>query len=184
MPCSYGGGMELAGPTTPSQQPPWSLQPPSLRRRPRHRRSLSTRVSTRLLEGIINRAANIRAGYVYVISNVGAFGPDVVKIGMTRRLEPLDRVRELGGASVPFRFDVHALIFSEDAVSLENALHHRFAAKRLNLANQRREFFFATPIEVKHALVELRGDLVSFCEDAEALEWHQSENSRRDNVLD
>jgi len=69
------------------------------------------------------RAANIRAGYVYVISNRGAFGPGVVKIGLTRRLEPLDRVAELGDASVPFRFDVHALYFSEDAVTLENQLH-------------------------------------------------------------
>ena len=69
------------------------------------------------------RAANIRAGYVYVISNRGAFGENIVKIGLTRRLEPLDRVRELSGASVPFRFDVHALFFSEDAVTLENQLH-------------------------------------------------------------
>ncbi len=73
------------------------------------------------------RIANIRAGYVYVISNVGAFGPDIVKIGMTRRLEPLDRVKELGDASVPFPYDVHALYFSEDAVTLENELHKAFA---------------------------------------------------------
>ena len=73
----------------------------------------------RAIEDVDYRAANIRAGYVYVISNVGSFGPDVVKIGMTRRLEPLDRVREFGDASVPFRFDVHALFFSEDAVGIE-----------------------------------------------------------------
>jgi hypothetical protein len=69
------------------------------------------------IKGVEDREANIRAGYVYVISNIGAFGPDVVKIGLTRRLDPLDRVRELGDASVPFRFDVHVLVFSEDAVS-------------------------------------------------------------------
>lgn len=81
------------------------------------------------------RAANIRAGYVYVISNRGAFGDRVVKIGLTRRLEPLDRIYELGDASVPFRFDVHAIFFSEDAVSLENELHERFSAHRVNWAN-------------------------------------------------
>ncbi|MHB1343007.1 MAG: DUF4041 domain-containing protein, partial [Thermoleophilia bacterium] len=81
------------------------------------------------------RAANIRAGYVYVISNRGAFGVNVVKIGLTRRLEPLDRVNELGGASVPFRFDVHALFFSEDAVTIEAELHQHFAARRVNYVN-------------------------------------------------
>jgi hypothetical protein len=83
------------------------------------------------------RAANIRAGYVYVISNLGAFGKSVVKIGMTRRLEPMDRIRELGDASVPFPFDVHALYFSDDAVTLENELHNAFGARRLNHANLR-----------------------------------------------
>jgi hypothetical protein len=81
-----------------------------------------------------------RAGYVYVISNLGAFGPKVVKIGMTRRLEPMDRVRELGDASVPFPFDVHALYFSDDAVTLETELHHAFAPNRLNYVNARRDF--------------------------------------------
>lgn len=133
----------------------------------------------RALKGATDRAANIRAGYVYVISNPGAFGRGVVKIGLTRRLEPMDRVRELGDASVPYRFDVHALIFSDDAVSLETALHQRFAAQRLNLVNQRREFFYVAPEQVRDALVELRGELLTFEENAEALEWHQSENLRR-----
>nr|WP_232327766.1 DUF4041 domain-containing protein [Kibdelosporangium sp. MJ126-NF4]CEL12875.1 UPF0325 protein YaeH [Kibdelosporangium sp. MJ126-NF4]CTQ98560.1 UPF0325 protein YaeH [Kibdelosporangium sp. MJ126-NF4] len=79
------------------------------------------------IAGVEKRAANVRLGYVYVISNVGAFGPDVVKIGMTRRQEPMDRVRELGDASVPFRFDVHTLFFSEDAVALETTLHQKLA---------------------------------------------------------
>lgn len=112
---------------------------------------------TRITEAITQndyRAANIRAGYVYVISNIGAFGPNVVKIGLTRRLEPLDRVRELGGASVPFPFDVHAVYFSDDAVTLENQLHKEFGAARLNHANTRREFFFATPEQVRRVLAK------------------------------
>ncbi|MER5489373.1 GIY-YIG nuclease family protein [Streptomyces sp. NPDC002812] len=84
-----------------------------------------------------SRRANIRAGYVYVISNIGAFGDRVVKIGMTRRLEPLERIHELSGAAVPFRFDVHALIFSNDAVGLETELHRHFAAQRVNKVNNR-----------------------------------------------
>ena len=120
------------------------------------------------------RAANIRAGYVYVISNVGAFGENVVKIGLTRRLEPLDRVRELGGASVPFRFDVHALFFSDDAVTLETELHHHFADRTLNKMNARKEFFFATPEEVRQVLEERVGNLLEFNEQAEATEYFQS----------
>jgi len=120
------------------------------------------------------RAANIRAGYVYVISNRGAFGANVVKIGLTRRLEPLDRVNELGGASVPFRFDIHALFFSEDAVTLETELHQHFAAQRLNHANARKEFFFASPAEVHGVLRSKVGSLLEFTEDAESTEYLQS----------
>lgn len=120
------------------------------------------------------RIANIRAGYVYVISNVGAFGPNVVKIGMTRRLEPRDRIRELGDASVPFRYDVHALFFSEDAISLEGELHKAFAGRRVNFVNERREFFFATPAEVRDLLAEKVGGLLEFAESPEALEYFQS----------
>lgn len=83
------------------------------------------------IPGFDYREANQRAGYVYVISNIGAFGENIYKIGMTRRLEPQDRVDELGGASVPFRFDVHALIFSNDAPALEAALHRAFETKRV-----------------------------------------------------
>ena len=91
-------------------------------------------------EDIINRQ-NGKAGNVYVISNLGSFGDDVFKVGMTRRLEPMDRVRELGDASVPFSFDVHAMIFSEDAVSLEKKLHDELNEYRLNKVNLRKEFF-------------------------------------------
>ncbi|MEU4801868.1 DUF4041 domain-containing protein [Actinosynnema sp. NPDC023587] len=134
----------------------------------------------RAIDGVEEQAANVRAGYVYVISNIGAFGPDVVKIGMTRRLEPMDRVRELGDASVPFRFDTHALFFSKDAVALETALHQRLAHKRVNLVNARREFFYATPAEVKELMVGLGDDhVLEFTETAEAVEWRASETGRR-----
>lgn len=123
------------------------------------------------------RAANIRAGYVYVISNAGALGPNVVKIGMTRRLEPMDRVRELGDASVPFPFDVHALFFSDDAVTLESELHQAFAAKRVNLVNLRREFFFATPADVRIELTSKVGNLLEFTDDPEATQYLQSRAS-------
>ncbi|WP_433193073.1 DUF4041 domain-containing protein [Nocardia sp. CA-107356] len=132
---------------------------------------------TRITEAITQndyRAANIRAGYVYVISNIGAFGPNVVKIGLTRRLEPLDRVRELGGASVPFPFDVHAVYFSDDAVTLENQLHKEFGAARLNHANTRREFFFATPEEVRRVLAKKVGNLLDYNDSPEATQYFQS----------
>lgn len=132
------------------------------------------------VEGLAQREANIRAGYVYVISNVGAFGERMVKIGMTRRLEPMDRVRELGDASVPFRYDVHAIIFSDDAVGLETRLHQELGTRRVNLVNRQREFFYATPAEVRDLLDRVAGSTVlTFDERPEALEWHQSENARR-----
>ncbi|MET9328592.1 DUF4041 domain-containing protein [Tsukamurella sp. NPDC003166] len=123
------------------------------------------------------RQANIRAGYVYVISNQGAFGPGVVKIGMTRRLDPMDRVRELGSASVPFPFDVHALYFSDDAVTLEARLHEAFAARRLNHANLRREFFFASAADVKHVLIAEVGTLLEYVDEPEAAQYFQSVGS-------
>ena len=124
------------------------------------------------IQDVDYRSANVRAGYVYVISNVGAFGERMVKIGMTRRLEPMDRVRELGDASVPFRFDVHALIFSDDAVGLENSLHQEFADRRVNQVNLRREFFYATPGEVRTALERIAGNhLLEYNEIPEALEY-------------
>lgn len=120
------------------------------------------------------RVANARAGYVYVISNIGSFGPEVVKIGMTRRLEPMDRVHELGDASVPFRFDVHALFFSSDAVSLETALHQKFADRRLNRVNMRREYFRATPAEVLDALREQSVEVLEYKVDPLAEEFRAS----------
>ena len=131
-----------------------------------------------------SRAANTRAGHVYVISNVGSFGERMVKIGMTRRLDPLDRVKELGDASVPFKYDLHALVFSDDAVGLEKALHGRFASRRVNLVNMRREFFYLTPGEVAAALAVGDGPeavVTEFVEEPEAAEWHMSQNTRRDH---
>lgn len=125
----------------------------------------------RALDDVDYRAANIRAGHVYVISNMGAFGINMVKIGMTRRLEPMDRVRELGDASVPFRFDVHALFFADDAVSVEAELHRVFADRRVNQVNQRREFFYANPTEVLEALRQNVGEVISFTEEPEAEEY-------------
>ncbi|MET8388085.1 GIY-YIG nuclease family protein [Streptosporangium canum] len=125
------------------------------------------------------REANVRAGYVYVISNVGAFGEDVVKIGMTRRLEPEDRVRELGDASVPFRFDTHALIFSDDAVGLEGRLHTESNDRRVNKVNLRREFFHATPADVRDLLQKIAGQhLLEYRDTPEALEWRQSVHAK------
>lgn len=121
------------------------------------------------------RAANVRAGYVYVISNRGAFGPGVVKIGLTRRLEPMDRVRELGDASVPFHFDVHALFFSDDAVGVEADLHRRFADRAVNQVNVRKEFFFASPGEVRDALADTIGtSLLEYAETPTSEEFWQS----------
>lgn len=105
------------------------------------------------------REQNARAGYVYVISNIGAFGEGIYKIGMTRRLEPMERVDELGDASVPFRFDVHALVFSDNAPALEAKLHAHFAVGRLNKVNGRKEFFRADLKELE-AVIRANYDAV------------------------
>lgn len=133
----------------------------------------------RAIADVDYRAANIRAGYVYVISNIGSFGESLVKVGMTRRLDPMDRIRELSDASVPFNFDVHALFFSNDAVGIETAMHARLAENRINLVNLKREFFHATPAEAKRHLGELAGELLTFHDVAEALEYRQSMERRR-----
>ena len=120
------------------------------------------------------REANQRAGYVYVISNIGAFGENVYKIGMTRRLDPQDRVDELGDASVPFNFDVHAMIFSDDAPRLEAALHSAFADRKLNFVNQRREFFNVSLDEIKKVVKENYDRSVEFVELAPAEQYRES----------
>jgi hypothetical protein len=128
----------------------------------------------------IARAQLTRSGHVYVLSNIGAFGEGVYKIGMTRRFEPLERVKELGDASVPFPYDVHAMIYCEDAPTLENALHNHFASRRLNLANMRREFFRVTLDEVHEAVTVKFGE-VTFRTHPEAEEYRRSNSIREDN---
>jgi len=120
-------------------------------------------------------AQQTKIGHVYVISNVGSFGEDVYKIGMTRRLEPLDRVKELGDASVPFTFDVHAMIHSEDAPALENALHKKFDLKRLNLVNSRKEFFRVNLSEIEEEVHNISPD-AEFIETAEARDYRESQS--------
>ncbi|GAB3164724.1 DUF4041 domain-containing protein [Telluribacter humicola] len=125
-------------------------------------------------ERAISMAQLTRAGHIYVISNIGSFGEGVYKIGMTRRLEPMDRVRELGDASVPFRFDVHAIIFSEDAPQLEYNIHKAFAGRRVNMTNHRREFFKVGLDEIEEYIKTNYKDDVEFIPLAEAKEYRET----------
>lgn len=125
------------------------------------------------------REANQKAGYVYIISNIGAFGEGVYKIGMTRRLEPMDRIDELGDASVPFDFDVHALIFSEDAPALEAALHRAFEDRKLNMVNTRREFFRVSLDEIKSVVKQNFDKTVEFVDIPLAEQYRNSELLRK-----
>ena len=124
-----------------------------------------------------------KSGYVYIISNVGSFGEDVVKIGLTRRLEPDDRVKELGDASVPFGFDTHAMIYSDEAPALESALHKEFADRRVNASNMRKEFFRVGLEEVEDAVKRL-APTASFFSDREAQEWHETLSRRKEALKD
>jgi hypothetical protein len=127
------------------------------------------------INGVEERSANIRTGYVYVISNIGSFGEEVMKIGLTRRLDPEERIQELSDASVPFKFDIHALIFHTDAVSLEKQLHQELEKLRVNKVNLRKEFFRVTPAIVKELLTKLSTEnILTFNEKAEAPEWRIS----------
>lgn len=125
-------------------------------------------------ETVLEREANARAGYVYVISNIGSFGKDVYKIGMTRRLEPMDRIKELGSASVPFEFDVHAMIFSEDAPALETALHHKFEKKSVNRVNLKKEFFHVSLDEIERTVKENYNNTVTFTRVPVAREYNET----------
>lgn len=126
------------------------------------------------LEDIDYREANKRAGYVYVISNIGSFGEGIYKIGMTRRLEPMDRVDELGDASVPFKFDVHAMIFSDDAPALENALHKAFDDRKVNMINGRKEFFRVSLEEIEKVVKENHEKLIEFNEVPDAEQYRET----------
>ncbi len=130
------------------------------------------------LKDVDYREANKRAGYVYVISNIGAFGKNVYKIGMTRRLDPQERVDELGDASVPFGFDVHAMIFTDDAPKLEAALHKAFEDKKVNMVNPRREFFHVSLDEIKAVIQQNYDKTVEFNDYPDAEQWRISVKMR------
>ncbi|MEX3425953.1 MULTISPECIES: DUF4041 domain-containing protein [Staphylococcus] len=123
-----------------------------------------------------NRKLNTRAGYVYVISNIGSFGEGIYKIGLTRRLEPYDRVKELGDASVPFEFDVHAMIFSDDAPALENTLHRHFRDRELNKVNHRKEFFRVDIDEIEEVVKNNHNNTVEFTKIPVAEQYWESQN--------
>jgi flagellar biosynthesis GTPase FlhF len=132
----------------------------------------------------ISQAMLTKSGHVYIISNIGSFGEDIYKIGMTRRLDPMDRIVELGDASVPFPFDVHAMIFTTNAPTLEKSLHKRFASRRLNLENERKEFFSVSIEEIRSEIEALGGELGIKSElrltlTAEARQYRLSEARRR-----
>ena len=130
--------------------------------------------TSKAIEDVDYREANRKAGYVYIISNIGAFGENVYKIGMTRRLDPQERVDELSDASVPFNFDVHAMIFTEDAPKLETALHNAFEKKKLNKINTRREFFAVTLEEIKSEVRKNFDKTVEWIDIPEAEQYRQS----------
>ena len=131
------------------------------------------------IKDIDYREANQRAGYVYIISNIGAFGENIYKIGMTRRLDPQDRIDELGDASVPFNFDVHAMIFSDDAPALEAALHKAFEDRKLNMVNTRREFFNVTLDEIKDVVKKNFDKTVEFIDIPDAEQYRISQKMKK-----
>ena len=125
-------------------------------------------------KNILEREANAKAGFVYVISNIGSFGEDIYKIGMTRRLEPMDRIKELSSASVPFEFDVHAMIFSDNAPELENLLHKHFEKQSVNRVNLRKEFFHVSLDEIEQVVHDNFNDIATFTKIPIATEYRQT----------
>ena len=123
---------------------------------------------------VLERENNAKAGFVYIISNIGSFGDQVFKIGMTRRLEPMDRIAELSSASVPFPFDVHAMIFSENAPELEAMLHRHFESHKVNKVNSRKEFFRVDLAELKQLVIEQFGNTVQFTDTPSADEYRET----------
>ena len=124
-------------------------------------------------ERALSMAQQTKRGHVYIISNIGSFGENVYKIGMTRRLEPIDRVKELGDASVPFQFDIHAMIYSDEAPTLENELHKAFTNKKVNMLNYRKEFFKVTLDEIENKVKEI-GMNAEFSRLPEAMEYRET----------
>lgn len=124
-------------------------------------------------ERALSMAQQTKRGHVYIISNIGSFGEQVYKIGMTRRLEPEDRIKELGDASVPFQFDIHAMIFSDDAPTLENSLHRAFTNRKVNMLNYKKEFFKVTLDEIEEKIKEI-GIEAEFHKIPEAIEYRET----------
>jgi len=127
-------------------------------------------------ERAISRAQETKSGHVYIISNIGSFGENIYKIGMTRRLEPMDRVKELGDASVPFRFDLHALIYTQNAPELENLLQKEFDDRRINKVNSRKEYFRVTLDEIEQVIQEKYDKEVEFIKVPEAKEYRETKS--------
>lgn len=127
-------------------------------------------------ERAISRAQETKSGHVYIISNLGSFEENVYKIGMTRRLEPMDRVKELGDASVPFTFDLHAMIFSENAPELENLLHKEFDDRRINKVNYRKEYFKVTLDEIEQVIKDKYEKEVDFIKVSEAQQFRETQS--------
>ncbi|HCZ0504259.1 TPA: DUF4041 domain-containing protein [Staphylococcus aureus] len=125
-------------------------------------------------ENVKDRKENAQSGFVYIISNIGSFGENVYKIGVTRRLEPMDRINELSSASVPFEFDVHALIFSENAFELENKLHDHFKNHKVNKVNGRKEFFKVNIDEIKDIVLSEHNSTVQFIEEPKAIQYRET----------
>lgn len=150
----------------------------------RRKEEIQTKIeeTEKAMQDVDYRQANQRAGYVYIISNVGSFGEGVYKIGMTRRLNPQERIDELGSASVPFKFDVHAMIFSDDAPALEASLHRTFEKDRVNMINNRKEFFRVDLNEIKNAVHNIDAS-IEFTDVPEAEQFRASEQMRNDLAL-
>ncbi|MEJ1242168.1 DUF4041 domain-containing protein [Chryseolinea sp. T2] len=125
-------------------------------------------------ERAIAQAQLTKVGHIYIISNVGSFGDDIYKIGMTRRLDPLDRVKELGDASVPFEFDVHAIIYSDNAPQLESELHSKFSDRRMNRVNHKKEFFKISLDEIQTFVNQHSNSQIQFTKVAEAREYRET----------
>lgn len=135
-------------------------------------------------QDVLTREANAKAGYVYVISNIGSFGDNIYKIGMTRRLEPMDRIDELSSASVPFPFDVHAMIFSNDAPALEAKLHQEFDKNRVNRINNRKEFFKVSLDDIENVVKENFDNTVQFTRIPVAQEYNETlEILKRESLI-
>jgi hypothetical protein len=130
--------------------------------------------ATEKKERAISMAQLTKVGHIYIISNIGSFGEDIYKIGMTRRLDPNDRVRELGGASVPFQFDVHAIIYSDNAPQMEYELHKHFKDKRINRVNGRKEFFKVSLDEIEEFVNKDPGASIKITKSAEAKEYRET----------